>query len=351
MVEAPSSLSSLQGIYQHTLRRQLKAEITELTDVISTFRSHDAMQGALENWAREFRAALDFSLDEALILRRFAEALCLLLHDSLRGASLESSSFLGSDGQVYGEKALMVYLHVLAEPYQGRSPFTPQDERLFFVIPHLSVNAAVAWLKTRGFSLSIHPEIEQQFLALEQVGQLPQIPTEQVARCQERMRKIRLQQRIDADTQERQGQVFIGRLEGLFQRIQIQIEETNTRIQSAIEAESLRDQEALQVLTASHREWQERIQLLEVRNETLSSQLKQLETITCQIEQETKQLEHAINETYIAIAQREKKRVASLLQTVAIIGVCAIVRFCIPQSNAMPLPDGNGWTVGLSASI
>lgn len=170
-------------------RRELFAELTEIANSVRDHSLHDRVSLYVSDWQGRFHEELRRSDDRARILHRYAEELKIELIDPVEGAPLEEVSYLGSDGGVYGDRALSCYLSELEEVYKGRSPLRPLERKRLFVVKHLVVEAAVRFLAKRGLAEPLPHRIETCYQNLVREGRVPEKQVNQA--------RVKLQDELD----------------------------------------------------------------------------------------------------------------------------------------------------------
>lgn len=191
LVEPCRVQDTLPRTFEHTPRVRIRAELATLN---GAFRApfNDLKTQEIFLWHHEFVERVH-TCGEVIdpLVDEFAQKLLEIVVDQ-NGHSLEEP-LIGSDGRVYGRKALCCYIDLQTEERKGRSPFDLSSGELFYAISHPIVEAAISWLKSRNRFVE---EVNERFDLLEREGRLPEIPTNSLRATRlERVRVITLEQR------------------------------------------------------------------------------------------------------------------------------------------------------------
>lgn len=160
-------------------RRELFADLTEIAHSLRDHSLHDRISLYVHEWQSRFYRELKGNDDRASLLIKYTEEIKTQLIDPIEGSPLEEISYLGSDGQVYGTKALSCYISELPDAQKSRSPFCPKERKRFFVVRHLVAEAVTLFLTKRGLSNSPLTRIETCYQTLLRDGKVPILPTNQ----------------------------------------------------------------------------------------------------------------------------------------------------------------------------
>ena len=337
------------------LRRMLFSELTEVKEVFDHHHWTDTMSLDLKDWHRQFTEGVKSSAQEEKMLTLFIGQLQEILRDKVLSfrSPLEENSYLGSDGNVYGYKALCYYLHQISQK-AADAPLLAREGRLFFVkeTPHPLVKAAVLWLQKRGEALPLHPEIERVFEELQTQHKLPELPTEEVARYQERVRKLAAEESAYrqklAQEEEEAERASSARIDALFARVLRKEEEISKAQQERLQAEKKRDEEAKKLLEQEQAFWKGRVGDLTNRLQELQGRLEKAEEGTSQEEKDTLRLEESVQKTSVVIAERNAKREEGGLTSVFITIAAVIVTIVLQEAGVFVAPVSGG---GVQAGI
>ena len=141
-----------------------------------------------------------------------------LLIDPLSGLLLENTTYLGSDGMLYGHKTLQLYIHCSPLPYKDRSPINPDDPAPFTLKPYPLGKKFIDWVMMNQHVIlspeeeAIKNQIQASHQQLQVARQLPLLPTEEnlpLIQCVRAEEERALQEKIN---QERLGNVILDRL-------------------------------------------------------------------------------------------------------------------------------------------
>lgn len=164
-----------------TKRLRINADLATLHLAIQASTTMDPLSEFIRTWHATFQETVNHpraNLNNTITI--FIDQLKDMMVSPISPFEpLAHNIFLGTDGHAYGEKTLAVYLsQVQREPGEHyRSPFSPNEERPFFVKPHPLATAAVAWLDSYH-QLQLNQEIEAAYARLKNENRLPTFPAD-----------------------------------------------------------------------------------------------------------------------------------------------------------------------------
>lgn len=305
-VEPSVTLPEIETVtapFEHTIRTRIRAELATFNIVLS-YPLADVMTGRLNSWHQEFVKEVHKYEDPTAVIERFTQLLQEMLVDELDHAPFEEVSYLGSDGFVYGEKALICYLH--------RNLFAP----LFTVKRHPIVEAAVSWLKRYKKEIEIPASILELNLKLIKEKAIPEIPTDPIrVRNQERAKRIREKlnqkaERVAAAKESTKAKAAAGAkayVDEVFADIEIDID--SLRRQEEARAREIRaaDDAELNAIKLEEAEMKRCNDEIHARIDTLEERLNILSIGLSEAEKRMCCLEEAIAATQSAIDEKNKK--------------------------------------------
>lgn len=334
----------------YALRRRLTTELGTLETAFLAHTIDDRMSKEIKSWLGKFCKALKGRVSEEIIHGSFTRELQDLLRDPMPTfhSPLEKESFLGSDGETYGQKALAVYLSCMSANNRSRSPFQPGQDKQFTVQPHTLVNACAEWLQSHKNLLPPHPEVERAYRELERLGSVPKMPTRERLFLQQRARLLIEQQaKRNADLAQETEQArataaaqAVARTDQLFQGIVPTIQETTRLHQERREAIRRKETEVLASIAQERTLARGRVVELTRRNEVLFHALDELEGNVDQLTKDTHELKVSIAETQLAIAKRDEERANNAWAAVATIVAAVVITILAPELQAIPIPGG-----------
>lgn len=159
------------------LRRRISGELDSIGRELSNSSLNDTLTSSLRSWHQSFETESKrrgANLEE--VFQRFVQTLGTLLVDSITELPLDDEPFLGTtDGEVYGKHSLLLHLYHVDPSLKNRSPLNPEDERPFFVEPHLPARFMVTWIKQ--FVEEFSPS--HLIMAVRELPYLPEIPVQE----------------------------------------------------------------------------------------------------------------------------------------------------------------------------
>lgn len=166
-------------------REEVNLELTRLFEIINSHAMVDSLSTSIMEWFQNFKTT-SRSKELENVVHTFIEALKELLTSPIAPyPPFDGRVYLGNDGQAYGEKFLRVYLSGmrLKEGQQYLSPFSPDNEKPFYVEPHPLANEIVAWLSKpnplwpdRNSAVSEDVELNRVYDELQAEGMLKRLP-------------------------------------------------------------------------------------------------------------------------------------------------------------------------------
>jgi len=343
-------------VQAHILRRQLQAELLELKDLLGHTRLDDEMTNQIRKWHQTFFEELNprgrgyISVDEQSILDESIDTLKEILksplvidfdNEKLLEYPLEEISYLGSDGETYGEKALCIYLSRMPAGLAGKSPASPNLDTQFTVTPHPVVRAVAEWLRKQGSPLEIDPEVEQGYRELVASNTLPELPTPERIRSRNLFQeRVRL---LNAENAQREVTVsftvlpredIASRVRRSYAGVFTQIEENNASADESSEAIGARDVQMKNQVEIQIAQLDQEINQI---NTSIASTEKKLENVDGKLSDQEIQMHKtrlAIERHKAAIKRWKKRRKYAIIRTIplvmAAIGLCFV---CPPAAK------------------
>lgn len=306
-----------EALIENRLRRILRAELSEIRDLLRETNLQDEMTGTIDIWAENFWKALSLNVDDEEIFREFSQQMQEILKDPIFDAPLDEEAFRGSDGCTYGKKSHAVWEDQVAEIYKRRSPMDPQNPTLIVLTPHPVVRHMVRWLKRYNL-LQVSDHIEREYNEL--------IPRQKLARIQ-RLKDSKLArdrqkaERIAQNERELNAEIETI-LEPLHQVRDLIRNNANEVIAIAsemgvIDNQNIQEQRnAVQTIDAE-------ITIIDVRNTQLLERVNNNSNLISETEKERAKLEIAINKTRKAIKDQRKNWIGGVLKTALVVAACA----------------------------
>jgi hypothetical protein len=328
MISSISAGVRIPLIQDHSLRRQLKAELLAFKEVFRCSSLDDEMTQAIKSWCDHFDRALNSFCDDSIsvneegVLARFIDLMKELLVDPF-GNPLEKVSYLGSDGEVYGEKALCCYLSKMSEELKGRSPFHQGQPERLTVFPHPVVERAFNWLQKRGeVEKSVY--IEDLYQELVDLNTLPKIPTPKMVRLQERAERLGLErvQREQTAFPSVDEEGIISRIDRIFEGAIEQVNESNAA--EELRAETIRawDVRLTKELEAEVAQLEAEIEEIDSRIDHIEKSLEDLDSKLSAEEKEILRVQLEMEKLQAEIKRKKKKKKEALIKTVVTVACC-----------------------------
>ncbi len=336
-----------------SFEQQVCSDLHQLKRELEAHEMRDPLSLEIMLWLEKLTKAVDTYTDLPQTLTAYTQILREdLLIDSIPPlrAPLEVHSWLGSDGHVYGEKALLFYLHSLPEEFAGRAPSNLQDPTLFTVKPHPVASIAVQWVQRHGGMPPTPAAIENTYLDLNSKGELPTLPTEEVATFLETSRVLRRakakRERISNENAARAAEEAVrptaAKANEVYNKIRKEHEAREAKEQARLKAQKKRDDLAKKALEKEAEFWKtRRVNLLE-SIDTLNQNLASTERRTTEAERETDRLTVEIAQTREAIAQHQAEASQNAWQAVAIMAAIIVIQLSLPGPGtaASAVPGG-----------
>ncbi|MDE3055974.1 MAG: hypothetical protein KGI80_04715 [Verrucomicrobiota bacterium] len=298
------------------LRTELRADLAGIKIALQEREKKDFITQNCQNWHQEFSAELRKEADDESTIAHRTRLLQKILRDEMPFfySPLEEQSYLGNDGKVYGHQALCCYLQAIPSSLKGKSPITPETGDLFFVEekPHSVVKVCVQWLKKRNQALPPHPNIQFQFAALEKI---PPLPTEKVAKRQEKIRHIQQEQeknrlQIHAareNRREEETKRICDRVARVFGQIRPQAADQKVPVsEETFHAQNL-SALSVEFFEREKHLFAQKIQELDMRIDCLETELQQEAQLLTETQRETIKLEVEIRKTEKMLEERNAK--------------------------------------------
>ncbi len=340
----------------------LRRELAGMTNELKNSGRKDLVTVACKDWHGRFVQELREGPNEDLVLGKYVELLQGILKDSMPiPSSLEEKSYLGSDGFVYGYKALCCYIRDMPQDRKGRSPCRLDQPELFFVEdnPHPIVKMCVVWLRHRKGEIAPNESLISRFAELEASNIIPKLPIKDLAMRQERWRKLSIRNAAPDNVVEvanKANEIAIGNQGDVnkanlaFAGIIALQEAGQARRKAQLELLRVNGEEDLRFVDKEAIALKEQIDSLANGNEANEESIKDLKKRVSQGETDTTRLEREINNTTEAIAKREAK--GDSKGFMSIVGVVAsIVATALLPPGTFVAAGANGARAGIIIPI
>ncbi len=324
----------IKAPFEHTLKTKTRAELAVFNQLLSLL-FQDPVTQCIDAWHGKFIEALRTLPAEEVdgAVARFEHELQAILVDPLTHSSLEKISYLGSDGQVYGKRALHCYLNELPESRKGRSPFKVDSDELFTIMRHPIIEGAVQWLRNHNIHTMPLASITERYKSLKGDSLLPELPTDLIkVKRQERVRQLvqrqRETERKEIELKERAKEESVRNARSY---VDASLHGLNVMATGTGDSDLLAEKEA---------DWTRRNAVLTERIDALNARVEMIWEGVSQAEKSAALLEENIRATERAIEDRKSRAEnnvwGSIAQVVAMAAVSAITGVSIYQ------PSGGG---------
>lgn len=342
MINFPSNIESYENrqLFETSLRRKLFAELSKIKSALDNYSLNDQTTQSIRIWHENFLKCLRLErIDESTICDNFIALLQQILIEPIFHSPLDEEPLLGSDGKTYSSKALKLYLHTVPEQYKYRSPLNIEDETPFTIQPHPIMKELISWLKSHDKMLPC-TEIEEKLKRFETSIQLPTELNHRISNLRNRLRERQQMAQNDfLASIEMRNRAFMANV----QNVRAQMESIRQRT-AAIAQERLQEiheiqeahENAMNYLREKVNSLSEEIDRLNVENRLLEEKNENIANQINRFERESAQLSHAINETRIAIQEREKSWSSGLLAGLAAIGISVVTTWILQSTGAPP---------------
>lgn len=344
-----------ETLHQTALRRQINAELVEIGELLSLYPSRDEITIEIMNWHEGFKKALRKQMDVQFVLDHYIALLKDILRDPISQLPLDEESYLGSDGIVYGQSSLHLYLASVSEEVRARSLLNP-----LHYTPHHVARHLVCWLQRRlGQSQAPKPSEDLRQERLKRIRerslQLKQKQRRDVEEYEQRIRAVAALAVHEAfqpihQSVQKSAQDHLAKIEELRQKDQERMQGLQLKLcqrdsnlkQNTFQAQLDALQEAIEnTLEAQIRELEEGIICLKKENALVGNQITTAS-------QECKQVQVEIHETQKALKKRKKNWLKQVvLPTLAAVGASAFTTWAM---QSMISSIGGGFNVTLEPS-
>jgi hypothetical protein len=322
------------------------AELKEIGDELAKFHLNDEMSTAIQVEYDRFKGFLQKDRTVESILRcydAFTQTLQKLLVDPIFRKPLDEDALLGTDGRAYGRKTLLIYLAGAEEIYRSRSPKNPSDPTSCTYELHPVVQYICRWVKKIKGPLAFHSkDVENEYTKLLDLGKIPEIPTELLddiryllSRRSEReskrnpeLERFRVAHRAELET----------KVQARFASVHTRREENAHILQKSLD-ELAKKAQLIENLKEEAKKLRVEIDELANKIPQLEEDIKKLGSRMSTAEKDMAEIDIMLKQSEKALKEREEGWVTSLLQTVAIVAVCAVLS-AATSGTALPLSGG-----------
>lgn len=247
----PPISPQLNVVMETAPRRRIRGLLNAFKEELISCPENDPTTEMLKTWHHNFTQAFETRGTNTLEVEECAcRFLKELLIDPLSGLLLEETTYLGSDGMLYGHKTLQLYIHCSPLPYKERSPMNPDIPDPFIVKPYPLANKMIQWMMKDQQPLfspeeeSIKNHIEDSYNQLQMARQLPLLPTQENLPLIQYLRgeeERALQEKLD---QERLGHAILDDLKNEIDAILLPFleEEEQKREQEIAQMEKIKEE-------------------------------------------------------------------------------------------------------------
>lgn len=306
-----------RALIENRMRRILRAELSEIRDLLRETNLQDGMTNTIAFWAQNFWEALLLNVDDEEIFREFSQLMQELLRDPIFGAPLDEESLRGSDGYTYGKKSHAVWADQVAEIYKRRSPMDPENPTLIDLIPHPVVRHMVCWLKRYNL-LQVSEHIEREYNDLiprQRLARIQRLKDSKVALDRRKAERIALNEReLNAEIE--------NILEPLHE-VRDLIRNNANEVVAIADEMAENDNQNIQEQRTAIQTIDAEITIIDVRNTQLVQRVNQNSELISETEKEKAKLEIAINKTRKAIKDQRKGWIGGVLKTALVVAACA----------------------------
>lgn len=321
--------------YEHTCRTRIYAELATMDRVLA-LPFTDPTSCSIRDWKKKFLTSIRNVENPTAIVEEYKQSLVDII-----GMFAEKTSYLGSDGVVYGKRRLYVVL--------------PERPRGFVVQRDPIVEAAFSWLVDHGIRLKPPADITEMYKKMKKEGTLPELPTDaEKVKRQERIRQIReariakeqkLKEAREAAQAAAAGIGVDASLGGIPEKVRASQERWQKRMDEAKKKEAEREAE----LRAEEERWAKDNEELGRDVDGLEESVRQTTDKVRKSEESVSSLEKSIQETRQAIAERNARDEKNAWETIGKVAACAAIAY--GTGMAVSEPSGGGLMVGTTFAI
>lgn len=328
-----ASTSSQDLLMATARRREIIGQFALIEKHLHQQQMKDQMSKNIAEFCGRFIELVRNNNDHEAIFGVFINVMKDILKDPF-GIPLDEESRLGSDGEVYGNMSLCVYLSSAPESHRNKSPSNPDDPTKFTVSrqPHSNVRFILQILEKYGSKIK-DVELQEVYEQLKIVG-LPKLPFILTPDEERIERIIERQERKDREKAEEQqkyknslNQELKNHIAALFnvQREKLQQEQKQNidKGKKLVTDWSKKQTVRLQQIEGAIKNLEKEIEDLKKENEKLKEDLQKLSNEISEAEWHEKDLRRQLNEVEIAL----KERKSSWLGKVCTIAACAIASY------------------------
>jgi len=312
------------------LRKQ-RLEVDWINDIIEKNQMQDSLSMDVKDiWQNKFQPLIKTD-NEQEIIQTFIPLLQELLYDHFFNVPLNEDAVLGNDGHVYNSYSLKILQSVLSKEYQERSPRDLDNPAIFKTQPHSFVKECIHFLKRWG-SYTHPSDLEDKYKRL-LILQYEEKQKESIQKRSDYLAKIKQ----NRDAQQRKYDENLQKLTDHIARANLEISNDIRETFQEINEEQNRFKELqikcindmkgqvanrVQEVSQEIEHLEKTIEELSKKRQQLSNKLDKGKEDMKQVHRENTQLQHAINETRLIIAQRKKSSRLNLKTTLLIVAGC-----------------------------
>ena len=351
---APKMVASVERP-QYAARMRLRRELQVIGDLLR-LPFCDTITENIHRWHGRFVEAFQETEEITELMDVYFKEIQTILVDPIYGSPLELTTYLGTDNQVYGRKALICALSKMPLERARRSPFDHGSETLFSVKRHLIVEGVVALLEKYERVVQPLPEIQEMYRELEERGKLCHIPEDAkrvqrqeraatLAKEQEERTRIEeeIRAKIEQDIKDESEEYVRGMFGEVLGDLESIKKEEARRIQKAKEqADQLQAE-----LESEEAAWKKRNEELTKRHDALDGRYESLSCESEGLKKEIHDLRLSIQATARAIEERNARDEKNAWGAIAQIALCAVASYAtgygIAQARGGGVMIGGTW--------
>lgn len=347
------TLERIRLTRERLMAEQLTQKLVAFGHAFDSCPLQDNLTEGLRNWLQLFIRALIQPEGVGRIENQFIALLQELLKDPLSFQILDEEALLGSDGETYSKKSLLIYLNDTPMIYHYRSPCAPNNQREFTVRPHPLVPLMIGWLKEKG---AYHPseQIEAFYEALIAGGKLPQLPTEENAyiahlQAQQTALNQKIAEKLQA-FEEQSLQSLMERAKAGFAEVDRMLEANGASFEARLKEVQQQDQKQLQQVEEMVKHLETEAEILRARAKDLQQQVDNVDGKIAVVDRQNVQLQAEIEKTRAALKERDSRWLKDFMMFAAVVALRIAITTLAPQATVIPLKEG-GMMLGASVPL